>query len=174
MEDKMDLIELIEQNHVYIIMGAAGLVVILIIMMIILLVKQHKLNNKYKNFMKGSSGKTLEKVIEERFTEIDNLKNDSSKLHKELDHIKENLLTTYQKIGIVKYDAFMEMGGKLSFALALLDKNNDGIILNSVHSSREGCYTFLKEIIKGQSFLELSNEEKDALNEAIKSNSFME
>ena len=68
----------------------------------------------------------------------------------------------------------MEMGGKLSFVLALLDKNNDGILLNSVHSSREGCYTYLKEIIKGESFLELSNEEREALEQAKKYNTFME
>ena len=84
----------------------------------------------------------------------------------------KTLTITFQKIGIVKYDAFKEMGGKLSFVLALLDKNNDGIILNSVHSSREGCYTYLKEIIKGESFLELSKEEKAALNQAIKYNTY--
>ena len=74
----------------------------------------------------------------------------------------------------MKYDAFSEVGGKLSFVLALLDKNNDGFILNSVHSSREGCYTYLKEIIKGESFFELSKEKKQALNRAINSDNFME
>jgi hypothetical protein len=88
--------------------------------------------------------------------------------------VKENLQITYQKVGVVKYDAFKEMGGKLSFVLALLDKSNNGILLNSVHSSREGCYTYLKEIIKGESFLELSEDEKKALNQAIRSSNFME
>ena len=83
-------------------------------------------------------------------------------------------MITYQKIGVVKYDAFKEMGGKLSFVLALLDKNNSGILLNSVHSTREGCYTYLKEIIKGESFLELSEDEKKALNQALRSSNFME
>jgi L-rhamnose mutarotase len=110
----------------------------------------------------------------ERFTDIDKLKNESNEIYKELHKINESLLTTVQKIGIVKYDAFMEMGGKLSFVLALLDKNNDGFVLNSVHSSREGCYTYLKEIIKGESFLELSGEEKSALNQAKRYNTFME
>lgn len=69
-------------------------------------------------------------------------------------------MLTYQKIGVVKYDAFKEMGGKLSFVLVLLNKENTGFLLNSVHSSREGCYTYLKEIIKGESFIELSEDEK--------------
>ncbi len=61
----------------------------------------------------------------------------------------------YQKVGIVKYDAFHEMGGDLSFALTMLDENNTGWILNAMHS-REGCYTYIKEVIKGESYIELS------------------
>lgn len=170
----MNLMEFLEQNITYVLLGLVGLSFILIIMTIILMVKQRNLKSKYKKFIQGANGESLEDIIIEKITDIDNLKLESKKIYEELDKINENLLTTIQKIGIVKYDAFMEMGGKLSFVLALLDKNNDGIILNSVHSSREGCYTYLKEIIKGESFLELSIEEKDALNQAIKYNTFME
>lgn len=73
---------------------------------------------------------------------------------------------TFQKVGMVKYDAFNEMGGKLSFSLALLDQKNDGFIINAVHS-REGCYTYIKEIIDGNSVLVLAEEEKEALNIAM-------
>ena len=138
------------------------------------MVKQGKLTKRYKKFVKGSSSLSLEDKIFDTLTEINNLRQDSKKIHKELELINENLLVAMQKIAVVKYDAFMEMGGKLSFVLALLDKNNDGILLNSVHSSREGCYTYLKEIIKGESFLELSNEEREALEQAKKYNTFME
>ena len=58
------------------------------------------------------------------------------------------------------------MGGKLSFAVALLDKNNNGWIMNAMHS-REGCYTYIKEIIKGESYVELAEEEAEALDKAI-------
>lgn len=166
--------DIIENNATYILLGLAGLTLILFIITIVLMVKQHKLNAKYKKFMQGTSGEKLEDALLSRFTDIDMLKNDSKSIHIELEKINENLLTTIQKVGVVKYDAFHEMGGKLSFVLALLNKNNDGIIINSVHSSREGCYTYLKEIIKGESFLELSSEEKTALEQAIKYNSYME
>ena len=66
----------------------------------------------------------------------------------------------------MKYDAFHEMGGNLSFALTLLDGNNNGWIINAMHS-REGCYTYIKEIVKGQSYLELSEEEAESLDRAI-------
>ncbi|MNO05896.1 hypothetical protein D3C81_2274570 [compost metagenome] len=65
------------------------------------------------------------------------------------------------------------MGGKLSFALSILNEENDGFILNSMHSTREGCYTYVKEIIKGESYVVLSTEEKLALEEAKKSRDFM-
>lgn len=170
----MNWIDTIEQYSIYIILGLTAFTLILFIFTIVLMIKQRKLNKKYKKFMQGISGERLEEALLKRFAEIDNLKNDNKEIHVELEKINENMLTTIQKIGVVKYDAFHEMGGKLSFVLALLNKNNDGIILNSVHSSREGCYTYLKEIIKGESFLELSSEEKEALEQAIKYNSYME
>lgn len=76
--------------------------------------------------------------------------------------------TTFQKVGLVKYDAFHEMGGKLSFSLALLNEINDGFIVNAMHS-REGCYTYIKEIIDGNSIIALADEEQEALDMAMKS-----
>ena len=170
----MNLSEFISSYNVYFILGLAGLSLLLLIYVILLSVKQGKLNKKYKKFMTGGTGENLEGQILARFADIDKLKADTKYLDDELIKVKENLLVTYQKVGVVKYDAFKEMGGKLSFVLALLDKNNNGILLNSVHSSREGCYTYLKEIIKGESFLELSEDEKKALNQALSSSNFME
>jgi len=170
----MNMIELINNNVAYIIVGLGSLLAFLLILVLILLVKTRKLNKKYKKFMTGANGENLESQVLGRFADIDGLKVDTKRINSELIKMKDNLLITYQKVGVVKYDAFKEMGGKLSFVMALLDKNNSGILLNSVHSSREGCYTYLKEIIKGESFLELSEDEKKALNQALNSSNFME
>lgn len=166
--------DIINNNLVYISLGLAVFSLIILIFLIVLAVKLSKLNAKYKKFMTGATGENLEQQVLSRFSDIDRLKTDSKQLDSELKKVKDNLLMTYQKIGIVKYDAFKEMGGKLSFVLALLDKNNNGILFNSVHSSREGCYTYLKEIIKGESFLELSEDEKKALDIALNCNNYME
>ena len=80
--------------------------------------------------------------------------------------ISDALKNTFQKVGMVKYDAFHEMGGKLSFSLALLDQKNDGFIINAMHS-REGCYTYIKEILNGNSIIVLAEEEKEALGIAM-------
>lgn len=169
----MEFLDIIKNNSEYIMIGLAAFSLLLFILVIILFSVQSKLNKKYRRFMTGSSAANLEGQVIARFDDIDQLKADTRDINKEIDKINENLLITYQKVGIVKYDAFKEMGGKLSFVLALLDKNNNGILLNSVHSSREGCYTYLKEIIKGESFLELSEDEKAALDQAVNSTNYM-
>lgn len=143
----------------------AILTVLLLSTTIILLVKIINLSKKYNAFMKGSDGHTLESTILTRFKEIDVLKEESKYTTEKLNIACETLITAYQKIGIVKYDAFKEMGGKLSFSLCLLDDENNGFILTSMHT-REGCYTYVKEIIKGESFVVLATEERRALEEA--------
>ena len=79
--------------------------------------------------------------------------------------VLDHLDNTYQKVGLVKYDAFNEMGGKLSFSLALLNRKT-WFYINAMHS-REGCYTYIKEIIDGNSVIMLAEEEKEALEMAL-------
>ena len=119
--------------------------------------------------MSGSTMESMEDEITKRFQEISNLQKETKEVKNRVVRIEDTLKVVYQKVGIVKYDAFSEMGGKLSFVLALLTEENDGFLLNSMHSSREGCYTYIKEIIKGESFVILSEEEKLALKQAIES-----
>ena len=116
--------------------------------------------------MRGKDGRTLEDSIFERFEELDNLTTSTLKNRQAIRKINEEMMSNFQKVGILKYDAFQEMGGKLSFALTLLDGNNSGYIINSMHS-REGCYNYIKEIVKGESYIELSEEEAESLDRAI-------
>ncbi|MBE5940445.1 MAG: DUF4446 family protein [Lachnospiraceae bacterium] len=154
-------------------MDPAIFIIILLVICIALLVyiiivnkKLNKLSKTYDRFMRGKDAESLEDVILQRFEDIDKLiANDRDKDAK-LKRIFDNLQIAVQKVGIVKYDAFNEMGGKLSFALAMLDKENNGYVINAMHS-REGCYTYIKEIIKGESYIPLGTEEKEALNSAL-------
>lgn len=157
----------------YVLIGVIIFSLLISILLIVNIVKQSKLKKKYNKFMSGANGESLEKEVLQRFDEIANIKEQVSNISNKIEQIDTTLLSTYQKIGIVKYDAFKEMGGKLSFALALLNNENDGFILNSMHSSREGCYTYVKEIIKGESFVILAEEEKIALDEALNSKNYM-
>lgn len=151
-----------------VIIAAAGVAIVLIlfILNIISLVKIGKLKKKYKSFMEGKDAKSLEETIITRFRQVDDLKVNQELQNKDIQALKANILKTYQKFGLVKYDAFNEMGGQLSFSLAMLDKKNNGFLLNTVHN-REGSYTYVKEIFDGKSEINLSEEEGEALNKAI-------
>lgn len=142
------------------------LIVILFLLVIRVSMNYNRLKSSYNSFMKGKDGKTLEESWKERFAELDAVVKITKQNRQELKEMSRVLSANYQKFGIIKYDAFNEMGGKLSFALAMLDGNNNGWIINAMHS-REGCYTYVKEIVKGESYVELSEEEAEALDKAI-------
>ena len=150
----------------YIILGLAGFCIILFILVIVNMVQTSKMKKKYKKFMIGKNAKSLEETLVKRLDQIDSLVEANAANEKNIKKVVNNMKFTFQKVGLVKYDAFNEMGGKLSFSLALLNASNDGFVLNAVHS-REGCYTYIKEIIDGNSIIVLAQEEQEALNMAM-------
>ena len=150
----------------YIFICMAVLIVLLFIMLIIQMINLSKLKKRYEKFMEGKDAKSLEKEIARIFDDNSFLKTAAEKNRKEIRKISHNMEDTYQKCGIVKYDAFSQMGGKMSFSLALLNKKNDGFIINSVHSS-DGCYSYTKEIHGGECDISLGKEEEEALNIAV-------
>lgn len=166
------LLDSIGIDPAFIFIGVFVILIILIVMLILTNQKLKKLNKKYDKFMRGKDAETLEDTILGRFEEIEMLKDADREKSKALEDIFENLQIAYQKCGLVKYNAFKEMGGNLSFAIALLNKENNGFVLNAMHS-REGCYTYLKEIVKGESYVILADEEKEALEKAINSDNYL-
>ncbi len=138
---------------------------IAVIIAVINTVKYSKLNRKYNFFMKGRAAKSLEAEIIEIFEENRAIREDVNKAADDIKDIFRTLETTYQKMGLVKYDAFDQMGGKLSFCLALLDESDNGFLLNSVHST-DSSYCYIKRIVNGKSRIELSGEEEKALQKA--------
>ena len=151
----------------YIIIGLAALVLILFIMIFVNIVQMKKLKKNYKIFMSGNSAKNLEETLIKRLDQIDSLIEANETNERNIQLIFKNMKFTYQKMGLIKYDAFHEMGGKMSFSLAMLDERDNGFIINAMHT-REGCYTYIKEIVDGNSIIVLSEEEQEALNRAMK------
>lgn len=163
----MELFNQVGIDAGYVILGVAGISLILLILVIINSVKFSKMKKRYESFMLDSDGKSLEANFTSKFQFIEELREKSKLVDEKINTMEQSLHHTYQKIGIVKYDAFKEMGGELSFALALLTDLNDGFIINSMHSSREGCFTYIKEVKAGECNIILAEEEKQALEMAI-------
>lgn len=151
----------------YIIIGLTAFALILFIMLIVNIVQMKKLKKNYKIFMSGNSAKNLEDTLIKRLDQIDDLIEANAENQSNIEILSKNMKITYQKMGLIKYDAFHEMGGKLSFSLAMLDESDNGFIINAMHT-REGCYTYIKEIVEGNSIIVLSEEEQQALNRAMK------
>lgn len=150
----------------YIITAIAALFLILFITVIVLLVKVSKFNKRLGHFTEGKDAMNLEELMLSKFSDIDSIVNNEKKQNKDIKYIAERSTIAFNKSGLIKYNAFREMTGNLSFALALLNDNNTGVIINSMHS-REGCFTYAKEIINGKSYIVLSEEEKEALEAAL-------
>lgn len=155
----------------FILLFMLALIIILFVLYVNLSVRYDRLKNSYSVFMKGRDGKNMEECLLSKFSEIDALAKVTMQNRQDVKDILKKIEVDYKKLGIVKYDAFNEMGGKLSFAIAMLDGRNNGWILNAMHS-REGCYTYIKEIVKGESYVELAEEESEALDKAIYSENY--
>lgn len=150
----------------YLLLALLIINMILLILIIVAFLQINKFTKKYKKFMMGKNASSLEKDIMTLYEDNTFIKANVEKNKKDIAELFEKHKTTFQKMGLVKYDAFKEMGGKLSFTLALLDENNNGFLLNSVHSS-DGCYSYTKRIKNGDSAITLSNEEKVAVERAM-------
>ncbi len=148
-------------------LGIMGIIMaVLFILLLVNMGKSNRLRKRYEAFMQGKNAESLEDTLATRIQQIDQLLISEKQNREDIEKISNTLLYTFQKVGMVKYDAFHEMGGKLSFSLALLDQKNDGFIINAMHS-REGCYTYIKEILNGNSIIVLADEEREALNIAL-------
>lgn len=151
----------------YFIVINLGGMAILFALALIILIRQGKLNKKYKKFMTGAKGYNLEKIVLEQRDEIEKI-NESIANHDDyITTISSHFSKVYSKIHIMKYDAFKEVGGNMSFVLVLLDMKNNGIIINSIRST-DGNYIYLKEVESGNCDTPLCKEEAVALEETIK------
>ncbi len=133
-----------------------------LILLIVQMVKVSKLKKRMNQFMLGKDASSLEEDISKLYEDNKVLKEAADKSKKDIRVLYKKIEASYQRMGLVRYDAYNQMGGQLSFSLALLDQNNNGFILNSVHST-EGCYSYTKEIKCGESSISLGTEEAEAL-----------
>ena len=149
----------------------ALLVLVLLLLLIVIIqgCKISKVAKKYDKFMTGKDAKSLEDELVDLFHENKMIRAENDKNRKDIQDINKRMQRTFQKIGLEKYDAFSQMGGQLSFALCMLDENDNGFLMNSVHSTDGLNYSYSKVINAGIADVELSDEEKKALDSARES-----
>ena len=143
--------------------------IVLFIGLIALMIKLSKLNKYYKTFInKLGNGNNIEEDLETFMYRVEKVEKQNREINEFIKTLDNDLRKCIQKIGIVRYNAFKDTGSDLSFTLALLDENNNGVVLNGIYS-REMSNIYAKPVEKGESKYTLSDEEKEAISKAMSS-----
>ncbi len=124
------------------------------------------LTQRVDDLTSGEGGESLEKELDQIIADNKKLLKDSEQNSEDIEQIFKRLKTVYQKMAVVRYDAYEQLGGEMSAVVVLLDENNNGVLLNNVYST-EGGYVYTREIEKGKCKHELGDEERHALSEAL-------
>ena len=165
MTDKM-VMDFIVNNMSYLI-GALGVLMIIMYLLVInLYYNLNYMKKRYKKMMTGVDGANLERMMIGCIDSTKAINNENKKLWAETKEIKDLLQRAVTRMAIVRFRAFEDMGGDLSYAVAMLDSNNNGVIMSSIFA-REDSRSYAKPIVNGQSTYALTKEEEEALQQAL-------
>ena len=165
MTDKM-VMDFIVNNMSYLI-GALGVLMIIMYLLVInLYYNLNYMKKRYKKMMTGVDGANIERMMIGCIDSIKAINNENEKLWAETKEIKDLLQRSVTRMAIVRFRAFEDMGGDLSYAVAMLDSNNNGVIMSSIFA-REDSRSYAKPIVNGQSTYALTKEEEEALQQAL-------
>ena len=159
--------EIIINYNIEIIIGMAVAFFVLLILYIIEQFRMNRITEKYNALVKDVDGVNLEQLILETLKEVDEIKLDCDKLEKQYLELDSRIRFSIQRVGVVRYHAFADLGSELSYSIALLDDELNGLILTSIYG-RENSTSYSKPIAKGKSKYALSVEEMQAIDRAIR------
>ena len=141
--------------------------IIFAILFVVLFVRLSNMKKSYNKFMKKlGKGNNIEEMLKNHLDKIEFVQRQNQEILDYCRKIDKDFTKTISKVGIYRYSAFRDTGSDLSFTLALLNKNNDGVVLNGIYS-REMSNIYAKPIKNAESTYTLSNEEKEAIKRAV-------
>ena len=142
-------------------------VVILLVLYIISVKNLKKLRDSYQKFMiRLGNGENVDEMLKNYIKKVEEVDEKNNQIAQYCTNIDNKIKGCSQKIGIVRYNAFKDTGSDLSFALAILDDYDNGVVLNGIYA-RDSSNIYAKPVEKGNSKYVLSNEEKEAIYKAI-------
>ncbi len=157
------MFDFVSQNMLWFLISSLVLGLILLILILVLIIKVSSLSRKSKILFSGKDAKSLEKIIMSQSGELKEMDKEVQELFDISNRVHSLALKSIHKIGIIRYNPFKDIGGDQSFAIALLDGKNSGLVISSLHT-REGTRVYAKPIIQGQSKkYPLAEEEKQAI-----------
>ena len=162
------VVELLNPYMIYIVLGLAVFCLILLIILLMNLSRLKKIQKKYQAFM-IKEDVDLEDLLIHYAKKVNSVKEKQDEMKEKLDTLSNEMKYCTQKVGVVRYNAIEKVGADLSFAIAMLDAEDNGIVLNGIYS-RDGSYVYSKPVQNGQSTYQLSDEEKEAIRLAKENN----
>lgn len=152
-------------------LGITGFCALIFILYLINCVRLGKLRKDYKEFMKKiGNGANIEEILGKHVEKINKAVSKNEELEKFCNNLDADIKHCIQKVGIYRYNAYKDTGSDLSFTLALMDENNDGVVLNGIYS-REMSNIYAKPLVKGKSEYKITEEENEAIKRALNSSS---
>ena len=143
---------------------------ILFILYLINVTKLSKLRKNYSDFMsKLGKGNNIDEMIRKYVEEVESISRENKEIEKYCEKLDNKASLCINKIGLIRYNAYKDTGSNLSFALALLNQENNGIVLNGIYS-RDTSNIYCKTVEKGSSSYALSREEAEAIKKAMETN----
>lgn len=161
--------EIVINYNIEILMGLTIAFFILLILYVIAQFRISYITEKYNKLVRGIDGFNLEELLFKNLNELEEIKLDVEDIEDKINILNNRLKGAVQKVGMVRYDAFADMGSELSYSIALLDDRLNGFVITSIYG-REFSTTYAKPIEKGEPKYPLSAEEMQAIDRAIKYN----
>ena len=154
-------------DPIYFMIGFGVLLIITYAIMINLWLDLSYMKKRYKKMMNGVDGGNLERLINGQADEVGLVVNNQREMKDEIEKINSVLTKAITRIAVVRFDAFDNMSNDLSYCIAMLDAEYNGIIISGIFG-REEARTYAKPIVDGNSDYKLTREEEQALKEAMK------
>ena len=167
--DIQQVSKFVMNNLMYITAGLGALVIIMYGIIINLWMNLSYLKKRYRKMMTGVDGANLERMLIGHIDEVKQVVEENRRIDAENQRISALLQRAITRVGVVRFRAFDDMGSDLSYAVALLDAENNGVILSSIFG-REDSRSYVKPIQAGQSSYTLTEEEQQALHQAMGQN----
>lgn len=167
--DIQQVSKFVMNNLMYITAGLGVLVIIMYGIIINLWMNLSYLKKRYRKMMTGVDGANLERLLIGHIDEVKQVVEENRRIDAENQRISALLQRAITRVGVVRFRAFDDMGSDLSYAVALLDAENNGVILSSIFG-REDSRSYVKPIQAGQSSYTLTEEEQQALHQAMGQN----
>lgn len=159
------MIDFIKTNIFFIIIIFIN--ILLFILYVLSNIKLNKLRKNYSSFMsKLGKGNNIDEMLQQYVQKVENIEKENEEIKKYCEQLNNKSNQCIRKIGLVRYNAYKDTGSNLSFALAILNDDNTGVVFNGIYS-RDSSNIYCKTVNKGTSEYALSKEEIEAIGKAV-------